>query len=112
VLLFSGERTRPRVPFPASRRKTMFGGTPTTTRGTRMLPGHPRNAVAQALIKVLPSTRSIGIGRPGRVVAAYCGAPSQIAGTSAHDKSFEVIVAATDTTLGVLREAQAFRDLK
>jgi hypothetical protein len=34
----SGERTRPRVQFPASRRKTLFGETPNTTRGTRMLP--------------------------------------------------------------------------
>jgi hypothetical protein len=29
----SGERTRPRVQFPASRRKTLFGETPNTTRG-------------------------------------------------------------------------------
>ncbi len=36
-----GERTRPRVPFPASRRKAMFGETPNTTRGTRMLPNSP-----------------------------------------------------------------------
>ena len=35
----TGERTRPRVPFPASRRKPLFGGTPNSTRGTRMLPG-------------------------------------------------------------------------
>ena len=34
----SGERTRPRVQFPASRRKTLFGETPNNTRGTRMLP--------------------------------------------------------------------------
>ena len=27
-----GERTRPRVHFPASRRKTLFGETPNTTR--------------------------------------------------------------------------------
>jgi hypothetical protein len=32
VLEMAGERTRPRVPFPASRRKTLFGGTPNTTR--------------------------------------------------------------------------------
>ena len=30
--------TRPRVQFPASRRKTLFGETPNTTRETRMLP--------------------------------------------------------------------------
>jgi hypothetical protein len=29
-----GERTRPRVQFPASRRKTLFGETPNITRGT------------------------------------------------------------------------------
>jgi hypothetical protein len=28
----SGERTRPRARFPASRRKTLFGETPNTTR--------------------------------------------------------------------------------
>jgi hypothetical protein len=36
-----GERTRPRVQFPASPRKAMFGETPNITRGTRMLPYHP-----------------------------------------------------------------------
>ena len=29
---WAGERTRPRVQFPASRRKTLFGETPNTTR--------------------------------------------------------------------------------
>jgi hypothetical protein len=33
-----GERARPRVQFPASRRKPLFGGTPNSTRETRMLP--------------------------------------------------------------------------
>jgi hypothetical protein len=33
------ERTRPRVQFPASRRKTLFGETPDITRETRVLPG-------------------------------------------------------------------------
>ena len=33
-----GERTRPRAHFPASRRKPLFGGTPNSTRETRMLP--------------------------------------------------------------------------
>jgi hypothetical protein len=46
----SGERTRPRVQLPASRRKTLFCETPNTTRGTRMLPRPtpkpwPRNAL-------------------------------------------------------------------
>ena len=34
----SGERTRPRVHFPASRRKTLFGETPNTTRGDAYAP--------------------------------------------------------------------------
>jgi hypothetical protein len=33
-----GERTRPRVQFPASRRKTLFGETPNTTRGDAYAP--------------------------------------------------------------------------
>jgi hypothetical protein len=32
-----GSALRPSVQFPASRRKTVFGETPNTTRGTRML---------------------------------------------------------------------------
>ena len=35
---FSGERTRPRVQFPASRRKDLFGEPPNATRGTRYAP--------------------------------------------------------------------------
>ena len=34
----SEERTRPRVQFPASRRKTVFGETPNTTRGDAYAP--------------------------------------------------------------------------
>jgi hypothetical protein len=34
----SGERTRPRVQFPASRRKTLFGETPKTTGGDAYAP--------------------------------------------------------------------------
>jgi hypothetical protein len=36
-----GERTRPRVQFPASRRKAMLDETPNTTRGRDMLPNSP-----------------------------------------------------------------------
>ena len=36
--LLIGERTRPRVQFPASRRKTLFGETPNTTRGDAYAP--------------------------------------------------------------------------
>ena len=39
----SGERTRPRVQFPASRRKTLVGETPNTTRGDAYAPGTTRN---------------------------------------------------------------------
>jgi hypothetical protein len=42
-----GERTRPRVQFPASRRKTLFGETPNTTRGTRMLPGLAKTVISR-----------------------------------------------------------------
>ena len=38
MLTASGERTRPRVQLPASRRKTLFGGTPNTTRGDAYVP--------------------------------------------------------------------------
>ena len=38
---YKGERTRPRVQFPASRRKAMFGGTPNSARLTRALPYNP-----------------------------------------------------------------------
>ncbi len=53
-----GERTRPRVQFPASRRKTLFGETPNTTRGTRMLPGTPRAATtSENLFRYLVCSR-------------------------------------------------------
>ena len=39
----SGERTRPRVQFPASRRKTLFGETPNNTRGDAYAPQTPRH---------------------------------------------------------------------
>jgi len=39
----SGERTRPRVQFPASRRQTLFGVTPNTTRGDAYAPQTPRH---------------------------------------------------------------------
>ena len=38
VRSWAHERTRPRVPFPASRRKTLFGETPNTTRGDAYAP--------------------------------------------------------------------------
>jgi hypothetical protein len=44
----SGERTRPRVQFPASRRKTVFGETPNTTRGHAYAPQtYPETVASQ-----------------------------------------------------------------
>ena len=39
----SGERTRPRVQFPASRRKTLFGEAPNTTRRDAYAPQTARH---------------------------------------------------------------------
>jgi hypothetical protein len=47
----SGERTRPRVQFPASRRKTLFGETPNNTRGDAYAPQSYRKPSPQGGVR-------------------------------------------------------------
>jgi hypothetical protein len=49
-LEMAGERTRPRVIFQASRRKTVFGGTPNTTCEDAYAPQKTRGVDAKSLI--------------------------------------------------------------
>jgi hypothetical protein len=70
----SGERTRPRVKFPASRGKTLFGETPNSTRGDAYAPRTYRKPWPQCRFRKSSLRIALGIRH----------APSPSAGSAIH----------------------------